>query len=117
MQMLSPVLALIAQRSRTFYFRRARARHAVGRLADAIADCEKAAKFSSDYLNEGSRIQVFQEFLMRNNGNYKAAIALLEGMAQRLNLSNTNKSRAFDVNFRILASSFLAKCSALSFAI
>src|SRR5262245_11965742 len=39
-----------------FYFRRAQARHSIGRLAEAIADCKKAAANSSDYLNEGSRI-------------------------------------------------------------
>jgi len=50
-----------------FYFRRAQARASVGRLKDAIADCEKAIAKTSDYAGEGSRIELYQESQMRLN--------------------------------------------------
>jgi CHAT domain-containing protein len=84
-----------------FYFRRAQARSGVGRLADAIADCEKAVANATDYVNEGSRLELYKESQMRLNGDYKQAVALLEGVAQKLNVTNANKSRAFAINTRI----------------
>jgi CHAT domain-containing protein/tetratricopeptide (TPR) repeat protein len=84
-----------------FYFRRAQARASVGRLKDAIADCEKAIAKTSDYAGEGSRIELYQESQMRLNGDHKEAVALLERMAQRLNVSQPpNKGRAFGINSR-----------------
>ena len=41
---------------------------------------------------------------MRLSGDFKAAIALLERMAQKLNVSDTNKGRAFSINLRIAIS-------------
>jgi hypothetical protein len=70
----------------------------IGRLADAIADCQRAAANSSDYQSDGNFIEQFQDFLMRLNGDYKEAIALSERIAQRLNVSNTNKGKAFTIN-------------------
>src|SRR5262245_36610077 len=84
-----------------FYYRRAQARVSLGRLKDAVADCERRFVNSTDYVNEGSLIAAFQETQMRNNGDYKDAIAHLERMAGRLNLPNANKGRAFGINFRI----------------
>jgi tetratricopeptide (TPR) repeat protein len=69
-----------------FYRRRAQARMSLGRLKEAVADCERALANSTDYLNEGSLIALFQETQMRNNGDYKDAIAHLERTAGRLNL-------------------------------
>jgi CHAT domain-containing protein/tetratricopeptide (TPR) repeat protein len=88
---------------RDFYFRRAQARAGIGRLAEAVTDCEKAVANSSDYVNEGSVIENYQEILMRHNGKHKEAIALLNKMAQRLNVSTTNKGRAFGINLRTAA--------------
>ncbi|HEU0159285.1 MAG TPA: hypothetical protein VFR00_08220, partial [Hyphomicrobiaceae bacterium] len=86
---------------RDFYYRRAQARALVGRLRDAIADSEKAVAKSADYAAEGSRIELFQEAQMRLNGDYKQAIALLERMAQRLNVGQPpNRGRAFTINTR-----------------
>jgi CHAT domain-containing protein len=84
-----------------FYFRRAQARASIGRLTDAIADCKRAVDTSSDYVTEGSVIEIYQENQMRLNGDYREAIALLERMAQRLDVSHTNKGRAFTINNRI----------------
>jgi tetratricopeptide (TPR) repeat protein len=90
-----------AGKLKDFYFRRAQARASVGRLKDAIADCEKAVANASDYGGEGSQIELFQESQMRLNGDYKEAIALLERMAQRLNVTQPpNKGRAFAINTR-----------------
>ena len=50
-----------AGKLKDFYFRRAQARASVGRLHDAIADCEKAVTKASDYGGEGSRIELFQK--------------------------------------------------------
>jgi hypothetical protein len=67
-------------------------------LKDAIADTEKAVAKAADYGGEGSRIELFQEFQMRLNGDYKEAIALLERMAQKLNVTQPpNKGRAFGI--------------------
>src|SRR5215475_7176007 len=84
-----------------FYYRRAQARVSLGRLKDAVADCERAVANSTDYVNEGSHIEIFQETQMRNNGDYKDAIAHLERIAGRLKLPNANKGFAFGINFRI----------------
>ena len=90
-----------AGKLKDFYFRRAQARASVGRLHDAIADCEKAVTKASDYGGEGSRIELFQESQMRLNGKHREAIALLERMAQRLNVAEPpNKGRAFSINTR-----------------
>ena len=70
-----------------FYFRRAQARVSLGRQKDAIADCEKAVANAPDYVTEGSRIELYQESQMRLSGDYKQAIALLERMAQKLNVT------------------------------
>src|SRR5262245_4835495 len=85
-----------------FYFRRAQARASLGRLKDAVADCERAVANSTDYVNEGRRIELFQESQMRHNGDHKEAIALLERMARRLNLPNDNKGAAFAINDRTM---------------
>jgi CHAT domain-containing protein len=90
-----------ATKLKEFYFRRGQARASVGRLKDAIADCEKAVAKTSDYVGEGSRTELFQESQMRLNGEHKEAIALLERMAQRLNVAQPpNKGRAFGINTR-----------------
>src|SRR5262249_14874407 len=89
-----------------FYFRRAQARASLGRLTDAIADCAQAVNNSSDYVNDGSVIENYQESLMRLNGDYREAIALLERMAQKLDVSNANKGRAFGINQRIALNLF-----------
>jgi CHAT domain-containing protein len=92
-----------AAKLKDFYYRRAQARALVGRLRDAIADSETAVAKSADYAAEGSRIELFQEAQMRLNGEYKQAIALLERMAQRLNVSQPpNRGRAFTINTRIV---------------
>src|SRR5262245_4113415 len=83
-----------------FYFRRAQARASLGRLKDAVADCERAVANSTDYVKEGVQIELFQETQMRLNGDFKEAIALLERMRHRLNLPNANQGRAFSINFR-----------------
>src|SRR5262245_8826068 len=83
-----------------FYYRRAQARVSLGRLKDAVADCERALANSTDYVNEGRRIELFQESQMRHNGDHKEAIAVLERMARRLNLPNANKGAAFAINDR-----------------
>ena len=89
------------QKLKDFYFRRAQARASVGRLKDAIADSEKAVAKAADYAGEGSRIELFQESQMRLNGDYKEAIALLERMAQKLNVTQPpNKGRAFGIYAR-----------------
>src|SRR5215470_15668743 len=80
-----------------FYFRRAQARASLGRLKDAVADCDRALANSTDYVNEGSLIELFQETQMRLDGNYKEAIAHLERMRHHLNLP---KGRAFALNSR-----------------
>jgi CHAT domain-containing protein len=96
-----PPLHAEAAKLKDFYFRRGQARALVGRLKDAIADCEKAVAKASDYAGEGSRIELFQESQMRLNGEHKEAIALLESMAQRLNVAQPpNKGRAFGINTR-----------------
>ena len=74
-----------------FYFRRAQARSGVGRLADAIADSEKAVANATDYVNEGSRLELYKESQMRLNGDYKEAVVLLERVAQELNVTNANR--------------------------
>src|SRR5262245_60511910 len=90
-----------AGKLKDFYFRRAQARASVGRLQDAIADCRQAIAKASDYGGEGSRIELFQESQMRLNGEHKEAVALLERMAQRLNVTQPpNKGRAFGINTR-----------------
>ena len=90
-----------AQKLKDFYFRRAQARASVGRLKDAIADSEKAVAKTADYAGEGSRIELFQESQMRLNGDHKEAIALLERMAQKLNVTQPpNKGRAFGIYSR-----------------
>lgn len=90
-----------AGKLKDFYFRRAQARASVGRLKAAIADAETAVAKASDYGGEGSRIELFQESQMRLNGEHKQAIALLERMAQRLNVTQPpNKGRAFGINTR-----------------
>jgi CHAT domain-containing protein/tetratricopeptide (TPR) repeat protein len=84
-----------------FYFRRAQTRASLGRLKDAIADCEKAVANAPDYGNEGSRIELYQESQMRLGGDYKQAIALLDRVAQKLNVTQPpNKGRAFAINLR-----------------
>ena len=90
-----------ATKLKDFHFHRAQARALTGHLKEAIADCEKAVAKTSDYAGEGSRIELFQESQMRLNGEHKEAIALLERMAQRLNVSQPpNKGRAFSINTR-----------------
>ena len=90
-----------AQKLKDFYFRRAQARASVGRLKDAIADSEKAVAKTADYAGEGSRMELFQESQMRLNGDHKEAIALLERMAQKLNVTQPpNKGRAFGIYSR-----------------
>ena len=54
-----PLAHADAGKLKDFYFRRAQARASVGRLHDAIADCEKAVAKASDYGGEGSRIELF----------------------------------------------------------
>ena len=81
-----------------FYLRRALARASLGRLADAIADCKNAVANSADYLNEERQFEATQERLMRLNGDYKGAIALLERMAQKLDLEK-HWGRAFGTNY------------------
>jgi CHAT domain-containing protein len=83
-----------------FYYRRAQARTSLGRLKDAVADCERAVANTTDYVNEGFQIELFQEGQMRLNGDFKEAIALLERIRHRLNLPNANRGRAFGINDR-----------------
>ncbi len=83
-----------------FYFRRAQARASLGRLKEAIADAEKAVANAADYVSEGSRIELYQETQMRLSGDYRGAVALLERMAQKLNVTSANKGRAFAINLR-----------------
>jgi hypothetical protein len=61
---------------RDFYFNRAQARSSLGRLAEAIADCERAAANASEYVHDGSVIETYQEFLMRANAEHREAIAV-----------------------------------------
>jgi len=96
--MQSRLLALVAQISRTSTFRRAKARSSMGRFEDAIADCDKAAAYTSDYVDEGSRIEFFKVGQMMASGDFRAAIVLLDNMAHKLNVSNNFKGRAFGIN-------------------
>jgi tetratricopeptide (TPR) repeat protein len=78
-----------------FYYARARARAALGRTLEAIADCEKAIPLSGDYVAEGSRIEQFMEIQLRLNGDFKAAIAILEKTGRKLDIEGTtNRGRA-----------------------
>ena len=83
-----------------FYYKRAQARASLGRLKDAAADAAKAVANAADYVTEGSRLELYQESQMRLSGDYRGAIALLERMAQKLNVTVTNKGRAFSINQR-----------------
>src|SRR5262245_19545194 len=90
-----------AETLKDFYFRRAQARASIGRLRDAITDCEKAVAKGTDYAAEGVRIELFQETQLRLNGQHKEAIALLERMAQKLNVTQPpHRGRAFGINTR-----------------
>ena len=85
-----------------FYFGRAQARAELGWAAAAVADAELAAANSTDYVNDGSRIDYFQAYQMRLSGDYEGANKLLEKSKQKLNVSTTNKARAFGINLRIV---------------
>src|SRR5262249_3004406 len=85
-----------------FYERRASARAALGRLRDAIEDAAKAANNATDYAGDGTRLELFQEAQLRLSDDHKQAIALLEKIAQTLNVTQPpHKGRAFAINTRM----------------
>jgi CHAT domain-containing protein/tetratricopeptide (TPR) repeat protein len=85
-----------------FYYKRGQTRASLGRPTEAIADTEKAVEYAADYVSEGSRLELAQESQLRLKGDYRGAIALLERMAQKLNVTQPpNKGRAFSINQRI----------------
>ena len=93
-----------------FYWARARARAALGRFAEAVADCEQAAANADDYVSDGSRIDQLRENQLRVSGDYRGALAVLEAMARRLDISNTNRGRTFVINLgRVRNFLFLAE--------
>jgi tetratricopeptide (TPR) repeat protein len=93
-----------------FYWARARARAGLGRQLEAIADCEKAAANADDYVNDGSRIDQLRESLLRQRGDYRGALAVLEEVARKLDISNTNRGRTFSINLeRVRILLFLAE--------
>ncbi len=90
---------------REFYYKRAEAREALGRLFDAVADCEKAASYVDDYVKDGIQIDIYTEIQWRHLGEYRKAIAVLEKMAQKLNVysaSSKQQARAFTINLRMV---------------
>jgi tetratricopeptide (TPR) repeat protein len=85
-----------------FYYKRGQARASLGRLTEAVADLAKAVEYAADYVSEGSRIELQEESHLRLSGDYREALAILERMAQRLNVTQPpNKGRAFAINSRM----------------
>ena len=84
-----------------FYFERAKARAALGRAQDAIADCEKAVPLIADYTEEGSRVENFMEIQLRLAGDFRRAIDVLNGLGRKLDIEGHGKGRAFYIYNRL----------------
>jgi tetratricopeptide (TPR) repeat protein len=84
-----------------FHFERAQARAALGRVDEAIADCETAIQNGSDYVNEISRYEQYMEQLIRTTGNYKRAIELNERMRKKLDAPGS-KGHLFNIYKRLV---------------
>jgi CHAT domain-containing protein len=84
-----------------FHFQRAQARAALGRVEEAIADCETAIENGSDYVKEISRYEQYMEQLIRTSGNYKRAIELNERMRKKLDAPGS-KGFLFNIYRRLV---------------
>jgi CHAT domain-containing protein len=86
-----------------FYYRRAQARAALGRTADAIADCEKAISYGGDLRTEVGRYSQLLAQLYRAAGNVRRSIEIDQAMARKLEAAPNGKGLLFGVNLRIVA--------------